>query len=57
MIFWSIDFNGNGYGDNIGFEIFNIIVFIDFNYSGYYMLDFSLDVNDYLFMFFKYDFD
>lgn len=57
MIFWSIDFNGNGYGDNIGFEIFNIIVFIDFNYSGYYMLDLSLDVNDYLFMFFKYDFD
>lgn len=57
MIFWSIDFNGNGYGDNIGFEIFNIIVFIDFSYSGYYMLDLSLDVNDYLFMFFKYDFD
>lgn len=57
MIFWSIDFNGNGYGDNIGFEIFNIIVFIDFNYNGYYMLDLSLDVNDYLFMFFKYDFD
>lgn len=57
MIFWSIDFNGNGYGDNIGFEIFNIIVFIDFNYSGYYMLDLNLDVNDYLIMFFKYDFD
>lgn len=57
MIFWSIDFNGNGYGDNIGFEIFNIIVFIDFNYSGYYMLDLNLDVNEYLIMFFKYDFD
>lgn len=57
MIFWSIDFNGNGYGDNIGFEIFNIIVFIDFNYSGYYMLDLNLDVNEYLIVFFKYDFD
>lgn len=57
MIFWSIDFNGNGYGDNIWFEIFNIIVFIDFNYSGYYMLDLNLDVNEYLIMFFKYDFD
>lgn len=57
MIFRSTDFNGNGYGDNIGFEISNITVFTDPNYGGYYMSDLSLDVNDYLSTFSKYDFD
>lgn len=56
MIFRSTDFDGNGYGDNIGFEISNITVFTDPTYSGYYMVDNDLSVQNYLTLFSQYDF-
>ncbi|XP_061192298.1 disintegrin and metalloproteinase domain-containing protein 10-like [Saccostrea echinata] len=57
MIFRSTDFDGNGYGDNIGFEISNITVITDSSYSEYHMADPNLSVYDYLYAFSEYDLD
>ena len=54
MIFRGTDFSGDGYGDNIGFEISNFTVFTRPTYK---MADQTLSVNDYLSSFSEYDFD
>ncbi|XP_041351385.1 disintegrin and metalloproteinase domain-containing protein 10-like [Gigantopelta aegis] len=56
VIFRSTDFDGDGYGDNIGFVVGNITIYSDPHEPGYKLQDESLDAEPYLKAFSKYDF-
>ncbi|XP_041354185.1 disintegrin and metalloproteinase domain-containing protein 10-like [Gigantopelta aegis] len=55
-IFRSTDFDGDGYGDNIGFVVGNITIYSDPHEPGYQLQDEDLTVHHYLNRFSEYDF-
>ncbi|XP_071164094.1 disintegrin and metalloproteinase domain-containing protein 10-like [Mytilus edulis] len=57
VTFRGTDFNGDGYGDNIGFLISQITIFTSKYSTDYKLGDESLDVYDYLDTFSQYNFD
>ncbi|XP_041350780.1 disintegrin and metalloproteinase domain-containing protein 10-like [Gigantopelta aegis] len=55
-IFRSTDFDGDGYGDNIGFVVGNITIYRDTDAPGYKFQDEILDAEKYLSILSEYDF-
>ncbi|KAK3092596.1 hypothetical protein FSP39_004811 [Pinctada imbricata] len=57
VIFRGTDFDGDGVGDNVGFEISQITIFSDSNANDYRMGDTSMNAQDYLNAFSTYNHD